>query len=240
MSSNSETSYAARLGRAYTLHTIISGLANYTANEAVLMPGNFELFLNDLRDLNSDLAGAEQAYFEKADLRRKFYKEGEGSLYKRLRLIRAAVEVSFGKKSNQVEQVASLIKDMRSSSPVEYVKKAKEPSGADKLITMSQSQLSYGSLAGNFGDLVSKIGQMTGYYSPDPTLELGQLRLMVTAAEQHNVATNEAMIKYKNLQKDRTDKYELLAEYGAKIKGLVLLVAGVKSVAYKEAQKLNI
>lgn len=234
-----ESTYGAKLANAYTLLAIIENLPNYNSASAELTPSEFRTFLGNVAATNQQLATAENNNSTAASARRLFFKKGPDCLINKLTLIKASAVASFGKKSNNVAQIASIIKDMRSAAPVEYILKSSDPNVADKIVSQSQSQLSYGSIQTNFSNLVSKLASMPGYHSPNPDLSIAKLQDLIQNGNDLNSAADNALTIFKNTQQARTQNYETLSERAQRIVATVLALASRGSAAFKSASKLK-
>jgi len=238
MKSKIESSFGARLRRAEDALKMISGWTHYDPPREEEQFTALTALVSDIRRANDDEAVKHTLYTTAAATRSGVFLNNADSLRKMLARLRGAVEAVFEKNGTIALQVASAIKKLRPSAAAIL---HADPAHPEEEKTMSQSQLSFGSLAKRFSDLVSNLEQSGGYSSTTPGLTLESLR--AKAAELNTVSDDtaqklSAVIVSRNtrggLYRDLADRLNHLKAYARTFAG------GRNSIEYTSLLKLKI
>ena len=163
MASVSEKSFGARLRNAQNLYGYITTFSNFNPQNPDDSPAAINALINDIVNVNNDIATHLQNYQQAVDIRHNAFKDPNNSLSldKRLATIRGFVQAQYGKNSQETQKIATIIKELRDGRLIKTEKKIDKKG---KLrIHISTSQQSYGSRAQSFSDLIRVLDTLPLY-----------------------------------------------------------------------------
>lgn len=236
MRTQSERTYGSRLRNAYTMVAVLQAIPNYYTDQPELMPSNFFALLQTVDADNVARAAAEQDYRTSTAQRQKLFKKDPDSISKLLLPLKSAVLARYGKNSTELSQIISAIEPLRAKAPAQQDKT--DANGVQ--LTVSQSQLSYGSMTKSFKELVTKLERFNNYDSSRSALTIPALKAQLLQAETLNTTIDNTLVAYDFLQARRIANYQLISDRANQIKALLLSLYGVKSAQYKAIAKLSV
>ncbi|MDX1942941.1 MAG: hypothetical protein SFU99_20425 [Saprospiraceae bacterium] len=229
MASTIENSFGARLARAQKMLGCITNFQNFNPPRREETIEGFREFIDFIFSLNKEETGLEQAYNMIVKTRENLFYEDENCITKLLAMIRDSVEAQYGKDSIEFNQIDSLVRQMRNSTPAIKAATADTPEGK-----VSQSERSYGSLTQYFGDLVTILSHLMGYQSSNPILQIPHLEGLVAQANQLAVEVAMRRNLLTTCRDRRRDAYEELKSRGSRIKAYSRSHYGLNSSEYKQ------
>lgn len=229
MPSSSERSFGARLARAQQLLGKIANFQNWNPPRHEESVAGFGEFINTLLALNQEETSLEQQYNTMVKTRENLFYKDVHSITKLLAMIRGSVEAQYGKGSIEFNQIDTLVRQIRDSTPAVRAATADKPEG-----TVSQSERSYGSLTQYFGDLVVILSQLLGYSTSNPILEVGYLQNLVAQANQMAVEIPTRHQLLTSCRDRRRDAYEELKTRGSRMKAYAKSNYGLNSSEFKQ------
>lgn len=253
MTSLSEKTYGSRLLHAQDILSSLQNLPTYSSPVPEQTTANFSAFLALVKESNDAQSAAMQQYLSAVIARSDAFR-GEHSVKTLLTKIRAAVLSQYGKKSQQYSVVSSIIKKTRSQSAKTGTAVVPAPTsdprnpgdvnngGTTTAVpnTISQSQLSFGSLLGQFNVLVQTLAQMSDYAPANADLSVASLKAF---SQQMDALNNNVAVSLQNLQKQRAARnmnYSNLSARAMQIKANIKSQFGPKSTEYKNVKGLEV
>lgn len=229
MAGNTETSFGARLRRAYDLLEIVQKLEGYQPPRPEEGIERFTAFVQNLEAANASVTNLRNTYTLSVAQRASQFRGGTDSLEKIIVQIRAAVEAAFGKSSTQMTLTMGIIRKMRaikiSKAPADPTKPANEEA-------VSRSQRSYGSLTQFFSDLITTVASFPEYKPSNGKIGVEALREKFALMHKLN---NEVISNTHDLKVDVVDRkaqFEELRVRAQRIKAYVKAQYGIKSEPY--------
>jgi len=230
MTSFSEKSYGARFHNAQNILTYVESFPGYSSPDLNESPAEFAALLDSIAEANGIESELKQQYRAAVHARKEGFR-GEGtSILRLLPMIRAAVVAKFGKDSQEYEAVSSIINRIYSTklTPPPPADPTATP-GSDPQQGISRSQQSYGSMLGYFRDLISTLGQLSGYAPSNALLTVTSLNAFADSLDALNKAVAQRSQSLQKQRKERLALYEDMATRVQKIKAYVKAQYGQKS-----------
>lgn len=227
MASQSESSFGAKLRKAQDILAFISNFQNYAPPRTEESTTGFAQLLTDIVATNTAETTQQQAYNTNVTTRFNAFRKDEGSAFKRLAPIRAAVEAQFGKKSIEFNQVDAIVKQIRASKLIKFPATTNSTEHA-----LSQSEQSYGSTTQYFTDLVDTLGTLNNYNPSNTNIQIAELTNFKTFLNNINNKVANDFQGLKVARKSRRDLYAELADRVARIKAYVKATYGTQSQEY--------
>lgn len=229
MAEKTESSFGARLRRAYDLLAVVQKLEGYQPPRPEEGIEGFKSFVLKLEEANVSSINLRNTYSLSVAQRASQFRGGDDSLEKIVVPIRAAVEAALGKSSTQSILTNGIIRKMRairiSKAPADPTKPANEEA-------VSRSQRSYGSLTQLFNDLINTVGSFPEYKPSNNKIGVAALKEKFTRIHTLN---DEVMFTTQDLKVavvDRKAQFEELNARAQRIKSYVKSQYGIKSEAY--------
>jgi len=253
MTSLSEKTYGSRLLHAQDILSSLQNLPTYSSPNPEQTTANFSAFLALVKESNDSQSAAMQQYLSAVMARSDAFR-GEHSIKTLFPKVRAAVLSQYGKKSQQYAVVSSIINKTRAQStkltPSAVPAPSSDPrtstAGSDVSVssavpnTISQSQLSFGSLLGQFNVLIQTLAQMGDYAPANADLSVASLKAF---SQNMDALNNNVAASLQNLQKQRAARntnYSNLSVRAIQIKANVKSQFGPKSTEYKNVKGLEV
>jgi len=237
MASISENTFGAKLRRAQDLLNYIQGFTGYNPPRVQESIAAFTTLINSIISTNANESSVQQQYKTAVDLRFAAFKGTNSSVEKLLAPIKGAVEAQFGKKSTEAISVSAIIKKMRSTK---LVKPPVDPNVPAQSKTISQSEHSYGSMTQMFNDIISTLGQFTGYNPTNTTIKITGLQATATQLTTLNNTVAQKIQALKTARTSRQSSYTDLKERVQRIKSYVKAQYGINSNEYKLIKGIKI
>ncbi len=240
MASVSEQSFGARLRNAQNFYGFITTFSNFNPQNPDDSPAAINALINDIININNDVATHLQNYQQAVDTRHNAFKDPNNnlSLDKRLAVIRGFVEAQYGKTSQETQKVATIIKELRNGRLVKTEKKIDKKG---KLrIHISTSQQSYGSRVQSFSDLIRVLDTLPNYA---PTLPEYTPAALQRFCDELTSFGNDVIANYYHITRTRDSRIELYDELSTRISRLKAYIKaqyGNKSVEHRLTSGLNI
>jgi hypothetical protein len=235
MSSNSETSYGARIGNAEKLVAALQNFNNYQAIKPEYSIANYTIVIKDLKEQNNTVALKKQNYSLAVDNRKHTFDVGVTSIDKLLSPINSAVKVSFGRTAKEATDVASIIAKIRGAN----IKSKKNADPNQE--TVSQSYQSYNSRVQFFADLIVNLANFNTNYQPaNPNLTVTELNNLYAKAIDANNQVMDKFTQFIQNNDTRLDSYHQLSQTAIRIKDAVKGQYGNTSAEYKLISGLKI
>ena len=234
MASVSENTFGTRVLNAQTLATHLAAFTGYVPPRPTEALASLNTLITAFKTSNSNEATKLQAYSLSVEARQKAFSKDADSLAKLLSPIGSAVRSQYGKSSKEAGNVSEMITKMRGRK---VAKDAQNPSE----VTISTSELSYGSVTHNFSGLYAALSALTPAYNPANNFI--KLPALATKATLYNNVNTAVISSYGNLVKERktrNDLYTDLKERCSRIKESVKSQYGVNSSEYKLIKGLKI
>lgn len=237
MASTAENTFGARLRRAQDLLNYIQGFAGYAPPRGQESVAGFTTLINSIIATNGNESSVQQQFKSAVDLRQAAFKGATTSVEKLLAPIKGAVESQFGKKSTESEAVTAIIKNMRSTK---LVKPPVDPNAPAQAKTISQSERSYGSMTQMFNDIISTLGQFTGYNPTNAAIKIAGLQATATQLTTLNNTVAQKIQALKTARASRQSLYTDLKDRVQRIKSYVKAQYGINSNEYKLIKGIQI
>ena len=237
MASTSENTFGARLRRAQDLLNYIQGFTGYNPPRTQEAVAAFTTLVNTIISTNGNESSIQQQYKAAVDLRLAAFKGTPGSVEKLLAPIKGAVESQFGKKSTESVAVTAIIKKMRSTK---LIKPPVDPNAPAQIKFISQSEHSYGSMTQFFNDIISTLGQFTGYNPTNTTIKIAGLQATATQLTTLNNTVAQKIQALKTARASRQSSYTDLKDRVQRIKSYVKAQYGINSNEYKLIKGIKI
>jgi hypothetical protein len=234
MSTASEKSFGARVRNARMLSNMINNLPTYVANHPEEHPLDFANFVTQLEAINDEEANTASAYSTAVAGRREIYKKGDNSIFALIGKVKTAVSIKYGKSSEQLKQIAALVKTMTNTKPA----RKEDATDPTKINKVSQSQKSYGSSIQYFRNIISKLNSFGDYSTSVQGLNIADLQTVAAAVETFNSQVDTSAMANKQAKEDRTNLYAKLTVSANNIRNYILLAYGKNSALYKGIKKL--
>jgi hypothetical protein len=236
MTSQSERSFGARLRKLQDAIEYIKTWKDYS-------PPRIEETVPQLLALTGSIVAGNQqetitqtTYQSAVDIRQKLFTGDESSIKRLLVQIRGTVESQYGKSSNQVKQVATVVTQLRKSK---LIKLPADPANPEKEKTVSQSQRSYGSQTQLFTELVITLQQFGDYSTTNTVLSLDSLQQLLTRITETNNTVAACLQQMRNTRAERTLFYKELFDRMRRIKAYTRSKYGLASQEYKSLTALG-
>lgn len=242
MPSRSETSYGNRLASAVKMAQAIQKFTPVYAEPAPdLSLTALNNLVTELQTLNGNVATGLQSYSSLVNERQLLYRTSPSSMQKLLPRIHSAVKALKGNTAQETEALRGYVTKMRSIP----LKKPKTPASGTTTETtetsISQNELSYGSLAQTFADAVKVLESLTPAYNPPSAdIQLPALNTMITSMNNSNAGVASAYAQLRLNREQRTEKYLALGQLSQRIKNAVKSQYGTSSVEYGLIKGLKI
>ncbi|MGL2963121.1 hypothetical protein ACSVH2_04785 [Flavobacterium sp. RSB2_4_14] len=235
MSSNSETSYGARIGNAEKLVAAVLNYNGYIPVKPEYSVTAYSALIAEIKNQNNTIATNKQSYSLAVDNRKKIFEVSNTSIDKLLSPINAAVKVIYGRTAKESTDVASIIAKIRGAN----IKKNKSANPDEE--TVSQSYQSYNSKAQFFSDLVINLTNYGNNYTPaNNDLTTDNLTNIYNSAIAANAEVMNTFTQFAQNNKTRNDKYYELSQTAIRIKDSIKSQYGVKSTEYLLIKGLKI
>ena len=235
MSSNSETSYGARVGNAEKLVAALINFNDYHPIKPEYSISSYTDLINSTKGLNNTVASKKQSYSLAVDNRIQIFEKREMAINKILSPINGTVKVSYGRTSKEATDVAIIIAKIRGAN----IRKSK-PSNPDGE-TVSQSYQSFNSKAQYFSDLIVNLTNFGSNYEPaNTTLNISSLNHIYTDAIAANSLVMDTFTQFAQSNTTRIDGYYQLSQTAIRIKDSVKAQYGYNSTEYSLIKGLRI
>ena len=235
--SSIETSFGARLRSLENAAEILSLWPDYNPSSPDIKLSALKAFIDTVITANNEESTAKAQYTAAAGERQKFYSAKGSSMTFLLSSIRGAVEELYGRGSAEAKASISIIAKMRAAKLITL---PKDPANPDAEHTVSQSQLSFGSKAQYFADLVTTLGTFNNYTSARAETSLPALQQMVTNVRTANNTVAQSIGGLKLSKTSRNEIYLQMEVLGQRIKDNAKNTWTVKSSQYKTLVALGI
>ncbi|CAM1341801.1 hypothetical protein [Tenacibaculum amylolyticum] len=236
MGSNSQSSFASRLGKAKSLQTIVSGYSDYVAPIESASLTTFAQTISDIETLQQQYNTAKSDYTTKTNARKKVFTDNSDSLEKRLSPIRTFIEALKGKNSTELTQITSLVNKIRGN-----VTKSTSPSTESEAVTISQIERTYASRLSNFKNIIDILTSYGGDYTPpNELITVASLNEVAVNAEASNTAVDLSLSVLKPVIDQRQTMFGTLRQQAQSIKSFIKAQYGLDSNEYKQVKKLTI
>lgn len=235
MSSNSETSYGARIGNAEKLVAALQNFNNYQPIKPEYSITAYNDFITNLKTQNNTVASKKQNYSLAVENRKQIFETGNASINKLLSPINGAVKVIYGRTGKEATDVATIIAKIRGANI-----KNKTTTNPDE-DTVSQSYQSYNARAQYFSDLIVNLTNFGTNYDPaNPAIKLTDLNTLYTSAITANSQVMDTFTQFSQNNNTRIDGYYTLSQTAIRIKDSVKAQYGNSSTEYSLIKGLKI
>ena len=234
MASISEVTFGAILLRGQNLLSFITGFIGYNPPRAEEKKVDFKAFLDVIVVANSTETTTRMAYNSSTKARSDAFHKNDLSVVKLGPLIRGVVAAQFGKSSTEFNQINTAVAKLKAGKMIKI-----PASGNADPKTISQSEMSYGSLTQTLASVIAILESFNGFSPSRTELQIPQLKgyLVTLAALNADVAVNFQQLK--TAQATRRDLYNELADRTSRIKDYVKGTYGTMSQEYKLIKGLN-
>lgn len=237
MASKQENSFGARLRALENATEILSLWPDYAPAAADIKIPNLKAFIASVVIANQTETVSQALYKKQVAKRQALYSGKSNSLTSHLSQIRGAVSELYGRRSAELQSVASIISILRETRLIVL---PKDPANPDLEKTVSQSQQSFGSRAQYFDDLVTTLSTFNGYTSAKPETQLGPLQLMIQQIREANNEVAACIGSLQSTRSSRTGLYNQMVALGERIKDNAKSTWSVSSSQYKTLVALGI
>lgn len=236
MSSNSQSSFASRLGKAKTLVTTVSSYTDYTAPVATASVATITQTITDIEAVQQQYNTAKSDYTLKTNQRKQIFTENEDALEKRLSPIRTFIEALKGKNSTELVQITSLVNKIRGNTT-----KSTTVSTESETDTISQIERTYASRLSNFKNIIDILTSLGASYAPpNEQITLTALTEYATTAEASITAVDVCLSVFKPIINQRKTMFDTLREQTQSMKNFIKAQYGLSSNEYNQVKKLSI
>lgn len=236
MSSNSQSSFASRLGKAKNLQIIVASFTNYVAPVPIASVATLTQTITDVETLQQQYNTVKSDYTTKTKQRKMIFYENKNSLEKRLSPIRTFIEALKGKNSTELVQITSLVNKIRGSVTKTAAKKTESETD-----TISQIERTYASRLANFKNIVDILTSLgDGYTPPNALITVEALSELANTAQESTTAVDVCLSLYKPIINERKTLYDNLREQAQSMKNFIKAQYGNTSNEYSQVKKLTI
>ena len=224
MANFSEVTFGAKHRNAQKIGTYMVNFPNFLPPDNKLTPTKFNVLVDEIGTTNISIATAEQTYRTAISERVKAFKNEPDSIQMLISPLRDSVIVQYGKKSNQLKQIDSIISKMRGT-------KITNTATGDSSI--SRSEQSFGSQLKNFNDLIATLDGFGDFIPTNPILQVAHLTTRAQHISTLNQMADEALQQRKTLRDKRREVlYPDLKDRAMRIKLYVRSTYGKTSSEY--------
>lgn len=233
----SESGFGARLQNAQTLKTFIESFANFNPPKSEDSVEEFEKLLNQCAEINTNIASFTQSYTLAVKSRSDIFNGNQASNIKLLLSpISKYVQAQYGKDSREYSSIATIIGRMRNA------KGAKTAANSQDEVkdSISQSELSFGSLLQNFKDLVASLEQLANFNPANDLIKIKTLKDTIELVGKLNQEVILRTLPISQAREQRKTLFDDLNQRAQRIKSYTSATYGNKSPEYKAISKLKI
>lgn len=235
MSSNSETSYGARIGNAEKLVAALQNFNNYQAVKPEYGITEYTTFITSIKGQNNEVAAKKQTYSLAVDGRHQIFDINDTSIKKLLSPINGVVKAIYGKTAKEATDVAAIIAKIRGANGR---KKSNDKPDEE---TVSQSYQSFNSKAQFFADLIVNLTNFGTNYSPaNDNVSIVKLNQAYTNAIASNNLVMDSFTQFAQTNNARIASYDELSKKAQGIKESVKSQYGYNSTEYQLIKGLKI
>lgn len=230
MANYSEAGFGAKLRKAQDLVHYIGQFDGYNPPRPEESVSGMNDLLNLIIAANAEVVHIQQLYKGANSKRVLVYRDSEMSISKVVTSICGAVEAQFGKDSLELESIRVYVKKMRS---IKVPKAPKDPTAGPETKTISRSEQSFGSLIQNFNNIITILGELTGYNPSNTQLTVDSLKTLSQEATNLNDSVAKYITDLKTVKAKRLALYNDLHDRVQRIKAYVKAQYGYSSEQYK-------
>ena len=232
MGNFSEVTFGAKHRNAQKVGTYMANFPNFYQPDNKLMPLQFSTLVDEIGAVNISIAAAEQTYRTAISERVKAFKNEPDSIQMLISPLRDSAIVQYGKKSNQLKQIDSIISKMRGT---------KISNSATGDSSISRSEQSFGSQLKNFNDLIATLNGFNDFAPSNPILQVENLTIRAQQISTLNQIADEALQQRKTLRDKRREVlYPDLKDRAMRIKLYVRSTYGKTSSEYLLIKDLTV
>ncbi len=181
------------------------------------------------------ITSAMQVYNSSNQNRATLFKTDANSVIKTLPVIRKYIDALYGKTSNEAKQVATAIDRLR-SKPATIVSATAD--AAERSI--SNSELSYGSMTQNYSSLITYIIGFQNYNPAIPSITISALQTKLDQINSINETVTNSLTDLRLARGQRNAIFPDLHERALRIKALIIATYGLSSEEYKSIKSLKL
>jgi hypothetical protein len=199
----SERSFHDRYGRAQRLNEAIVQMPGYEPSESTISLTAYDLFLQDIEQINTDVGSLQEEYKSATTERRELFLSEEG-IRRRASAINSYCKSLTGISSTlpTIQRLISKINNTRRPPS------NKAPEGGEGKRRNSGEQ-SYAELTQYMGELIAVLNKIADKYKPNnPLLTLGNLAMFLVLIKEKNKLVAEKEYALSKKSKDRNEMYE--------------------------------
>ncbi|MDN3724958.1 hypothetical protein QRD02_11230 [Aequorivita sp. SDUM287046] len=234
MGSTSEKTYGSRVYNAEQMSTNVATFTGYVPITPETALVEYNTYIDELKANNTLIASAESDFSLAVDERQDQFSKSPTSLSKLLSPISSYVKAKFGKNSQEAEDIAALVNQIRGES----TKKLKRSDDGE---FVSNSHRSYGSQTQYLADLIATLEAFGLEYTPTNTsITVANLKLKLEELTQANTQVTTTYSVKKPLTDARITNYDVLSQRSQTIKESVKSQYGLQSSEYKLIKGYNI
>lgn len=229
MAGKTESSFGARLRRAYDLLALVQKLEDYQPPRPEESIEDFKTFVQKLEEANTRVTNLRNTYTLSVAQRASHFRGEDDSLEKIIVQIRAAVEAALGKSSTQMSIITGINRKIRATK---ISKAPDDPTKSTNEEAVSRSQRSYGSLTQFFSDIINSVASYPEY---NPSNEKIGVTALKEKFNRMHTLNDEVMATTQDLkvaEVDRKAQFEELNARVQRIKAYIKAQYGIKSEAY--------
>jgi len=234
MASTSEVTFGSKLQNAEKLLTHLQSFKAYTPPISEQSPANLQTLIAGIKQQNNTTARSAQGYSAAVDNRQKLFQKDNDSLVKIMSPIAATVRSAFGKSAKEATDIAGMVTRIRG-------KKLKKSGKSPDAESVSQSELSYGSITQTFSDMIATLENYgPGYKPANDSIKLDVLNSKLLQLTAANTGVTAAYGALKQTRDDRIALYKTLATLAQRIKDAVRSQYGNTSTEYVLVKGLKV
>lgn len=230
MANYSEAGFGAKLRKAQDLVHYIGQFDGYNPPRPEESVGGMNNLLSLIIGANAEVIHIQQLYKGAVTKRIQMYRDADLSIMRLLPSISGAIEAQYGKDSIESNSIKALIKKMRVTG---IAKAPKDPTAGPETKTISRSEQSFGSLIQNFNNIITILGELTGYNPSNTQLTVDSLKTLSQEATNLNDSVAKYITDLKTVKAKRLALYNDLHDRVQRIKAYVKAQYGYSSKQYK-------
>lgn len=229
-------SFAHRTRRALDFLIIIKGFQNYTPPRSEESIKGFEAFLSKLEETSTEETKCSADYNFKVATRRMKFLQGDDSVMQTFLNVRNYVSSYFGQNSIQHEMLDDIVWKMRTNSYARSKSKSKKD---DFRKTRSNTDRSYGTMTGNFADMITYLKGFGEFVPPDHKYSIENMNNYLMELQNINDTVFEALQKKENAKLKRKFFFDELKDRTDRIKSYVKSNYGKNSQEFEKIKNMR-
>ncbi len=232
MKKSTQSSFAARIGKAEVLYNTMKGFDDFSPGDASITLQGIRAYIDSLYELQDEHAARYNAFTSAVQTRRKLF-TGDKALSRTMTMVKNYVKALYGATSDKSRNINAIAIRIRGEKPVTVANASGESS-------ISRSEKSYGAQLVNLLYLISTLNGFGDDYAPkNHSITIDALVLL---SGEIKAANDNFVLAYQALHPLVVRRQEAFIELSARvqrIKQMALAQYGSQSLEYKSIKGLD-